>query len=106
MIGTTETPYSGDPEQVAPLETEIEYLLQTWNHYFEPTLARAEVIDSFAGLRVLPVDDASPFHRSRDTLLHRDPQVHNVVTIYGGKLTSHHHTAMRVMRTLDLPPRR
>ncbi|MGD8842407.1 MAG: glycerol-3-phosphate dehydrogenase/oxidase [Gammaproteobacteria bacterium] len=100
MIGTTETPYSGPPDRVAPLEREIEYLLETWNHYFDPALARADVIDAFAGLRVLPRGDNSPFQRSRDTVVHRAPEAANVISIYGGKLTSHHHTATRVMRLL------
>jgi glycerol-3-phosphate dehydrogenase len=100
MIGTTETPYSGAPEQVAPLETEIDYLLRTRNHYFNPPLARADVIDAFAGLRVLPRTDSNPFQRSRDTLLHHSPAPARIISIYGGKLTSHHHTATRVMRLL------
>lgn len=102
LIGTTETPYRGSPENVAPLETEIDYLLETWNYYFETSLERNAVIDCFSGLRVLPAADSSPFHRSRDTRLHRDPRVTQVLTIYGGKLTSHRHTAMRVMRELGL----
>ena len=99
---SAETPYSGDPAQVTPLESEIEYLIQTRNHYFEKPIARADVIDSFAGLRVLPAREGDPFHRSRDTLLHRDARLPNLVTIYGGKLTSHHATAMRVIHQLGL----
>jgi len=102
LIGTTETPYQGDPAKAVPLEAEIEYLLRTWNHYFEPALQRASVIDCFAGLRVLPASDNNPFNRSRDTLLHRDPDAPHVLTIYGGKLTSHRHTAERVIAMLDL----
>ncbi len=103
MIGTTETPHQGPPESAAPLDTEIDYLLQTWNHYFETPLERSAVIECFSGLRVLPAAADSPFSRSRDTRLHRDPAVPQVLTIYGGKLTSHHHTAIRVMQALGLP---
>jgi glycerol-3-phosphate dehydrogenase len=102
LIGTTETPYRGDPGDVAPLEAEIEYLLRTRNHYFTPALTRASVIDCFAGLRVLPAGGDSPFNRSRDTRLHRDPALPNVLTIYGGKLTTHRHTAGRVIAMLGL----
>jgi glycerol-3-phosphate dehydrogenase len=105
MIGTTETPYRGSPENAAPLDAEIDYLLQTWNHYFATPLERSAVIDCFAGLRVLPAADSNPFSRSRDTLLHRDLRVPQVLTIYGGKLTSHHHTAIRVVRELGLSRR-
>jgi glycerol-3-phosphate dehydrogenase len=102
MIGTTETPYRGAPEDAVPLDTEIDYLLQTWNHYFETPLNRDAVIECFAGLRVLPAADSQPFHRSRDTVLHRDPRVARVLSLYGGKLTSHHHTAVRVLQELGL----
>lgn len=105
MIGTTETPYRGCPEKAAPLDTEIDYLLQTWNHYFETQLERDAVIECFAGLRVLPAVGSQPFYRSRDTRLHRDPRLPEVLTIYGGKLTSHHHTAIRVMQELGLSHR-
>jgi len=106
MIGTTETPYQGNPAKVKPLESEIHYLLETWNHYFEHALERRDVVDSFAGLRVLPAGDRNPFHRSRDTLLHGDKQRPNVVSIYGGKLTSHHHTALRVLSDIGLLQKR
>ena len=34
LIGTTETPYQGDPDQVRPLPEEEEYLLNVARHYF------------------------------------------------------------------------
>jgi glycerol-3-phosphate dehydrogenase len=100
MVGTTETPYQGDPAKVRPLEAEIEYLLETRNHYFDPPLKRADVIQSFAGLRVLPAGKNNPFNRSRETVLYSDSKLPNVLSIYGGKLTSHHHTMVRVMKKL------
>ena len=102
MIGTTETNYRGDPGDVMPLEKEIRYLLETRNHYFQDPVNLAQVLDSFAGLRVLPASKGNPFGRSRETILHRDPKLPNVLSIYGGKLTSHHHTMVRVMRLLGL----
>lgn len=102
MIGTTETPYQGDPAKVRPLESEIEYLLATWNRYFDRPARREQLITSFAGLRVLPASGGNPFRRSRETVLHRDTKLPNVISIYGGKLTSHHHTTMRVMKKLGL----
>jgi glycerol-3-phosphate dehydrogenase len=102
MIGTTETTYQGDPALARPLESEIRYLLETRNHYFEKPVERNEVIKSFAGLRVLPASNSNPFSRSRETVLHRDRKLPNVLSIYGGKLTSHHHTMVRVMKKLGL----
>jgi len=100
MVGTTETPYQGDPAEVRPLESEIEYLLETRNHYFDPPAKREHVIKSFAGLRVLPAGKNNPFSRSRETVLHNDRKLPNVLSIYGGKLTSHHHTMVRIMKKL------
>jgi len=102
MIGTTETAYRGDPAQVHPLESEISYLLETWNHHFESQLDRKDVIDSFAGLRVLPDSEGNAFRRSRETRIHQDTCNPNVLSIYGGKLTSHRNTAREVLKRLPV----
>jgi glycerol-3-phosphate dehydrogenase len=108
LIGTTETPYHGDPAGVHPLEEEISYLLAVHNHYFDDTVERDGVVEAFAGLRVLPESPHAAFHRSRDTLLHLDRgRCPRVLSIYGGKLTSHRSTAERVInRIVPLLPRR
>ncbi len=102
LIGTTETPYRGDPGAAVALESEITYLLATRNHYFSPPLTREAVTQVMCGLRLLPAGDSTPFNRRRDTLLHRDGKLPALLTIYGGKLTSHQVTAERVLKQLDL----
>lgn len=103
MIGTTETVFNGDPSAAAPLESEIRYLLETAGRYF-PRLRSAgtkDVLDSFAGLRVLPSGGGSPFSRSRETLLHSDDlEKAKLVSIIGGKLTSYRATGESVIRKL------
>jgi glycerol-3-phosphate dehydrogenase len=108
MVGTTESLFQGDPAQVRPLQREIDYLLAVRNHYFEPRADASDVIEAFAGLRILPHSAGSAFHRSRDTLLHLDrARCPRVLSIYGGKLTSHRITAERVIaRIRPLLPRR
>jgi glycerol-3-phosphate dehydrogenase len=101
MIGTTETIHRGEPEQAHPLESEITYLLETWNHHFENQLKHEDVIESFAGLRVLPASEGSAFSRSRDTRIHQDRSNRRVLSIYGGKLTSHRKTASEVLKRLN-----
>lgn len=98
LVGTTETPFHGEPEQVQPLPAEITYLRETLVHYF-PGYAERPVLDSFAGLRVLPAGQGRAFSRSRETLLHPDA-TGTLLTVYGGKLTAYHATAERVMRRL------
>jgi len=109
LLGTTESLFSGDPSTVQPREEEIRYLLDVYNHYFENALELSQVIDAFAGLRVLPRSEDAAFKRSRDTLLHIDEaNCPRVLSIYGGKLTSHRATAEQVIRRLRplLPERR
>ena len=106
LIGTTETAFNGDPGSVRALPQEISYLQETWRHYFPRGPGR--LLDSFAGLRVLPQGPGSVFHRSRETVLHPDDPEHvRLVTVYGGKLTGYRATAAKVMRLLQksLPAR-
>lgn len=114
LVGTTETRFRGDPDRVRPLRTEANYLLRVLNRYFPryETLAPEGVLDSFAGLRVLPCGKGHAFHRSRETLLEADTNVNSdkprVLSIYGGKLTAWRATAAKVLSRLQpaLPQRR
>ena len=102
LVGTTETIYRGDPAQVQPRQDEIDYLWETLAHYF-PRYRGGEhqVLDAFAGLRVLPAQSDSPFSRSRETILHPDrADKPRLLTIYGGKLTAYRATAAAVMARL------
>ncbi|MGC3981372.1 MAG: glycerol-3-phosphate dehydrogenase/oxidase [Steroidobacteraceae bacterium] len=111
MIGTTETRYRGDPADVRPLQTEINYLLQTLKHYF-PAHRHTQAQDitrTFAGLRVLPAGSGHAFHRPRETVLDTDrAQNPRMVSIFGGKLTGWRATAEKVMQhiTPSLPVRK
>jgi glycerol-3-phosphate dehydrogenase len=105
LVGTTETPFSGPPERVKPLADEITYLQETLHAYFPDYSGRLRT--SWAGLRVLPEAEASPFSRSRETrLIMDDPDRPGLIAIYGGKLTAYRATAARVMQLAQrgLPP--
>ena len=106
LLGTTERAFTGDPADVRPHEEEVAYLLEILGHYF-PERSN-EVLDSWAGLRVLPVSSESAFKTSRETLLPTDDaQKPRVLSILGGKLTGYRATAQRVMGVLrrTLPQR-
>lgn len=101
LIGTTESRFHGDPHSVTPPPADIEYLLTVHNHYFQRQLTRADVMDAFAGLRVLPASDGSAFTRPRDTIIHHDNIAQpRVFSLYGGKLTAHRATARQVLRSI------
>jgi len=99
LLGTTETLFEGNPDEVSPLAAEEHYLLAVLNHYF-PAYS-PQVLERFAGLRVLPESKYPFFTRSRETQLLCDkPRQPGVITIYGGKLTSYRATAAKVVRLL------
>lgn len=109
MVGTTENAYSGDPAGIKALDSEIDYLLETLQHYFPLRAANQEdIVSSFAGARVLPVGEGSHNSRKRETTMPMDnPDRPRLISIYGGKLTAYHATAEKVMRKLQpgLPAR-
>jgi glycerol-3-phosphate dehydrogenase len=113
LIGTTETPYAGSPEQAHPLPEEEEYLLAVARHYFPRlrALTRADITQRFAGLRVLPAANQAAFDRSRETIFTADRDLRpRVLGIYGGKLTGWRAAAAHVMDkiapSLPTPKRR
>ena len=50
LIGTTDIPYEGRPEDVAADAGEIDYLIRVVNRYFKRQLARDDVMHSFSGV--------------------------------------------------------
>ncbi len=104
LIGTTETPYRGEPDQVHPLPAEEEYLLAVVRHYFPDLkgLTRDDITERFAGLRVLPAASQAAFDRSRETIFTTDRDVRpRVLCIYGGKLTGWRAAAAHVMQRIS-----
>ncbi len=100
LLGTTDTDHKGDPADLSVTREDVDYLLETANHYFPKlNLVPADVAGSFAGLRPLLNDpDASkPSDVSRRYTLVEEPR--GLFTLTGGKLT----TARRMAAdTLDL----
>ena len=110
LIGTTETRFEGDPARVTASAAEIHYLLGVLKHYFPRWRARSEadLIESFAGLRVLPAGAERAFRRSRETQLIPDrSRAPRVLSIYGGKLTTWRAVAERALARIaaSLPRR-
>jgi glycerol-3-phosphate dehydrogenase len=106
LLGTTERIYTGEPDEVVPLEAEKEYLLEVYRQYFPGHSTK--ILDSWAGLRVLPAATGEAFKRSRETQLPVDNITRpRLVTIFGGKLTGYRATAEKVMKVLSrtLPDR-
>ncbi len=113
LVGTTETAYRGDPEQVRPLPEEEDYLLEVLAHYFpaHAAMTRDDIVARFAGLRVLPVGRGRAFGRSREMLLATDRRRRpRFLSVLGGKLTGWRAAAAlvveRIAASLPAPTRR
>lgn len=100
LLGTTETPHTGRPEEAHTLPAESVYLLDTLGHYF-PHLAKIspqQIKREYCGLRVLPRASGSPFGRSREVLLETERSSKpRLISVMGGKLTAYRLTAQKVM---------
>ena len=100
LVGTTESRFGGNPDQVTPLDSEIQYLKDVYETHFPDR--DHSVINQWAGLRVLPVAKGAAFKRSRETMLPVDNQSRpRLLSIYGGKLTGYRATAEKVMKILS-----
>lgn len=89
LIGTTDTPFLGNPDDVSVNEEDIHYLLSSTAYYFAgERLERKDVIDSFAGLRPLVQENHQAASKiSRDYVIHTSPA--GLITLLGGKYTTY-----------------
>ena len=85
LVGTTDTPYAGDPGAVRAEAADVEYLQRGLERYLDA--GGAQPVSAFAGLRALADRGGSTASASRE---HRflEPAP-GYLRIVGGKLTSH-----------------
>ena len=107
LLGTSDEEYRGDPGSVAAEPADVSSLLDIADHFLRPEMLRGgRVVSAFAGLRVLPRGEEASLHASRDHLLSVGPG--GMVSVAGGKLTTHRQIALDAMRHLsaEVRPRR
>jgi glycerol-3-phosphate dehydrogenase len=97
LVGTTEVAQEVDAP-IAAAEREIDYLLTAYNHYFEPQRGRADIVDTFAGVRPLLRSDRGLNAASREAVVDRNGRL---VTVFGGKWTSARALARKVARCTE-----
>ncbi|MET3649812.1 glycerol-3-phosphate dehydrogenase [Phyllobacterium ifriqiyense] len=91
LIGTTDIPYEGHPEDVAADSNEIDYLLKSVNRYFKQQLVPADIVHSFSGVRPLYDDSAeNPSAVTRDYIFEVDAGNNKapLLSVFGGKITT------------------
>ncbi|HET8709839.1 MAG TPA: FAD-dependent oxidoreductase [Spongiibacteraceae bacterium] len=97
LVGTTEMEIN--TPTAAPSPTEIDYLIETVRAYFPDV--DCTIMDSFAGVRVLPAGTGRAFSRARESIIATfDADGAPLISIYGGKLTTYRHTAEQVIALL------
>ncbi len=91
IVGTTDTPRDVPELEPEPLESEIEFILNTAGRYLTRAPKREDVLSIFAGLRPLAAseddDDQSTKEISRNHLL--TVSLSGLITISGGKWTTY-----------------
>ena len=89
MLGTTDTEFTGSPQEVFAERSDVDYLLAAARQTFPAAaLAEADVLATFAGLRPLVREPSRGFKEtSREEAIVVSGG--GLVTVTGGKLTTH-----------------
>lgn len=91
LIGTTDERFEGDLDHVVASEEEISYLIDSTNQVIPAAqLTRRDVLWTYAGVRPLPYEPGVPEAKlTRKHVFRRDEHVPDVISVAGGKLTTH-----------------
>jgi glycerol-3-phosphate dehydrogenase len=99
IIGTTDTATDTAPDQVRANSADIDYLLESANHFFPAAhLTRADVVSAWAGIRPLVASAAAgvaPTDQSREHEIDVGPR--GVISVSGGKLTTYRSMAEEIV---------
>lgn len=104
IVGTTDTDDPGkDPTKVRAEPEDVRYLLEVATSNFPSLrLSASDVVDVYAGLRPLLAGGAGTTSElSREDVVHVDPS--GLLSVAGGKLTTHRAMAERALGTTGLP---
>jgi glycerol-3-phosphate dehydrogenase len=99
LLGTTDEEYEGDPARVAAEPDDVSHLLRRSGQILDQGMLEEErVISAFAGLRVLTRGEGATLDARRDHLL--SVGTGGMISVAGGKLTTHRRIALDVLRHL------
>lgn len=99
LIGTTDTDFSGDPDQVRVDQEDIDYLLAEMKRIFpKREFPKDKIISTFAGLRPLVFERGAPSRVSRQHTIEESPS--GVVYVIGGKYTTYRKIAEDTLKKI------
>jgi glycerol-3-phosphate dehydrogenase len=88
LIGTTDTDYNGNPDDVAVEEEDVDYLMEAAGRVLPKAgMSRQKIVTTFAGLRPLVPRPGAPSKISRNHEV--DVSYTGVVYVKGGKYTTY-----------------
>ncbi|TDP48805.1 glycerol-3-phosphate dehydrogenase [Zavarzinia compransoris] len=102
IVGTTDVPHDGDPARPRCSDKERDYLLDCYRRFFNHDVTAADVVWTWSGVRPL-VDDGedNPSKVTREYELVSTRQGRGaLVSIFGGKITTHRKLGELVMAEL------
>ena len=103
LIGTTDVEHNGELGVCSASAEEVDYLCRAANRYFARTLAAADVVWSYCGVRPLFDDGARNVSKiTRDYTLRVDGDTHNApaLSVFGGKITTYRKLAEHALEKL------
>ncbi len=99
LLGTTDEEYRGDPSELRVQARDVDQILEEAALGLPPHVAdRSRVRYAFAGLRVLPLGTGDTAAARREELIEVGPA--GMVSVAGGKLTTHRRIAVAALRRL------
>ena len=89
IVGTTDTPYTGDRSEPVATNEDVDYILNEANRVLKPKIKREDIIGVYAGLRPLVsnIKNSSTTKLSREHTV--DRPVPGFISIAGGKYTTY-----------------
>jgi glycerol-3-phosphate dehydrogenase len=100
LIGTTDAPYDGEPEDMRVDDSDLDQVFHEASLSLpKEVLRRDRVLFAFAGLRVLESGSSTTAETPREHVITKGPL--GMVSVAGGKLTTHRRIAMDVLHRLD-----
>jgi glycerol-3-phosphate dehydrogenase len=106
LIGTTDIPVEGEPEDAAIDWAETDYLLGVLARYFQNPPTAADIVHSFSGVRPLYDDSAeNPSAVTRDYVFDVEPKQPGserapLLSVFGGKITTYRKLAEHALDKL------
>ena len=104
LIGTTDRDFDGDPRAAHISDDETDYLLQAVGEYFGRPVARPDIVWAYSGVRPLFDDHKGKAQETtRDYKLALEGKADSgaLLSVYGGKLTTHRRLAEDALAKIE-----